>query len=121
MNILIVDDSRTMRQLLCFAVKRIPLSTAIEATNGADALKKLSCQRIDLILADVNMPVMDGFELVSVIRKNALYKEIPIIMITTQGAKEDEQKALEIGANAYLTKPVHTHELIRLVSNFLSP
>lgn len=119
-NILIVDDSRTMRQLLSFAAKRIPDSKIIEATDGADALKKLSTEKIDIILADVNMPIMDGYELVSHIRKHKLYKNIPVIMITTRGAKEDEQKALTIGANAYLTKPVQAPELIRLVRSHTS-
>jgi len=117
-NILIVDDSRTMRQLLCFAAKRIPESRIFEATDGADALKKLSTEKIDIILSDINMPIMDGYELVSLVRKNDLYKNIPIIMITTRGEKEDAEKALAIGANAYLTKPIQAHDLIRLLNQF---
>jgi two-component system chemotaxis response regulator CheY len=101
-------------------MKRIPQSRVIEATDGVDALKKLSSETIDIILADINMPVMDGLKLVSLVRGNASYKNIPIIMITTEGAEEDKKKALAIGANAYLTKPVQTQELIRLVSSFIS-
>lgn len=119
-NILVVEDSPTMRQLIGFAMKRIPGSRVIEATDGVDALKKLSSETIDIILADINMPVMDGLKLVSLVRGNASYKNIPIIMITTEGAEEDKKKALAIGANAYLTKPVQTQELIRLVSSFIS-
>ena len=119
-NILIVDDSRTMRQLLCFTAKRVPESRVFEASDGADALKKLSTEKIDIILSDVNMPIMDGFELVSHVRKHELYKNIPIIMITTRGAHEDEQRALMIGANAYLTKPVQAPDLIRLVNSLIS-
>jgi len=119
-NILVVEDSPTMRQLIGFAMKRIPQSRIIEATDGVDALKKLSSETIDIILADINMPVMDGLKLVSLVRGNASYKNIPIIMITTEGAEEDKKKALAIGANAYLTKPVQTQELIRLVSSFIS-
>jgi len=119
-NILVVEDSPTMRQLIGFAMKRIPESRVIEATDGVDALKKLSSETIDIILADINMPVMDGLKLVSLVRGNASYKNIPIIMITTEGAEEDRKKALAIGANAYLTKPVQTQELIRLVSSFIS-
>ena len=119
-NILVVEDSPTMRQLIGFAMKRIPQSRVIEATDGVDALKKLSSETIDIILADINMPVMDGLKLVSLVRGNASYKNIPIIMITTEGAEEDKKKALAIGANAYLTKPVQTQELIRLVSSFIS-
>ena len=119
-NILVVEDSPTMRQLIGFAMKRIPQSRVIEATDGVDALRKLSSDKIDIILADINMPVMDGLKLVSLVRGNASYKNIPIIMITTEGAEEDKKKALAIGADAYLTKPIQTQELIRLVSSFIS-
>jgi two-component system chemotaxis response regulator CheY len=119
-NILIVEDSPTMRQLLSFAMKRISDSKVIEATDGVDALKKLSSEKVDIILADINMPIMDGLKLVSLVRGNAFYKNIPIIIITTEGAEEDKKKALALGANAYLTKPIQTQELIKLVNSYLS-
>lgn len=119
-NILVVEDSPTMRQLISFAIKRIPGSRIIEATDGVEALKKLSSEKIDIILADINMPIMDGLKLVSLVRGNPTYKNIPIIMITTEGAEEDKKRALAIGANAYLTKPIQTQELMKLVSSYLS-
>lgn len=119
-NILVVEDSPTMRQLISFALKRIPSSTVIEATDGVDALKKLSSEKIDLILADINMPVMDGLKLVSLVRGNPAFKDIPIIMVTTEGAEEDRKRAIAIGANAYLPKPIQTQELLKLVNSFLS-
>jgi two-component system chemotaxis response regulator CheY len=119
-NILVVEDSPTMRQLIGFAMKRIAGSKVIEATDGVDALKKLSSEKIDLILADINMPVMDGLKLVSLVRGNPVYKDIPIIMITTEGAEEDRKRALAIGANAYLPKPIQTQELIKLVNGYIS-
>ena len=119
-NILVVEDSPTMRQLIGFAIKRIPNSKVIEATDGVDALKKLSSETIDIILADINMPIMDGLKLVSLVRNNAKYKDIPIIMITTEGAEEDKNRAIAIGANAYLTKPIQTQELMKLVNSFIS-
>lgn len=118
-NILVVEDSPTMRQLISFAIKRIPDTVVIEATDGLDALKKLSSEKIDLILADINMPVMDGLRLLSIVRSNPSYKDIPVIIITTEGAEEDKKKALAIGANAYLPKPIQTQELIRLVNSFI--
>lgn len=118
-NILVVEDSPTMRQLISFAMRRVADSRVIEASDGVDALKKLSTEKIDLILADINMPVMDGLKLVSLVRGNPSYKDIPIIMITTEGAEEDKKRALAIGANAYLTKPIQTQELIRVVNGFL--
>lgn len=119
-NILVVEDSPTMRQLITFAMKRITNVKVIEATDGVDALKKLSSEKIDLILADINMPVMDGLKLVSLVRSNQAYKAIPIIIITTEGAKEDKDKAMAIGANAYLPKPIQTQELIKLVNTFIT-
>ena len=119
-NILVVEDSPTMRQLISFAMKRIPNARVIEATDGVDALKKLSSDKIDLILADINMPVMDGLKLVSLVRGNPVFKNIPIIMVTTEGAEEDRKRAIAIGANAYLPKPIQTQELLKLVTKFLS-
>ncbi len=119
-NILVVEDSPTMRQLIGFAIKRIPNAKVIEATDGVDGLKKLSTEQIDIILADINMPIMDGLKLVSLVRNNAKYKDIPIIMITTEGAEEDKNRAIAIGANAYLTKPIQTQELMKLVKSFIS-
>jgi len=119
-NILVVEDSPTMRQLISFAMKRIPNARVIEATDGVDALKKLSSEKVDLILADINMPVMDGLKLVSLVKNNQSYKDIPVIIITTEGAREDKERALAIGANAYLAKPIQTQELIKLVTSFVS-
>jgi two-component system chemotaxis response regulator CheY len=119
-SILVVEDSPTMRQLISFAMKRIPNAKVIEATDGVDALKKLSSEKVDLILADINMPVMDGLKLVSLVKNNQSYKDIPVIIITTEGAKEDRERALAIGANAYLPKPIQTQELIKLVTSFIS-
>jgi two-component system, chemotaxis family, chemotaxis protein CheY len=119
-NILVVEDSPTMRQLISFAMKRIPGSQVIEATDGVDALKKMSADKVDLILCDINMPVMDGLKLVSLVRGNPAYKDIPVIIITTEGAEEDRKRALSIGANAYLTKPIQTQELIKLVNSYLA-
>lgn len=118
-RILVVEDSPTMRQLITFAMKRIPDSAVIEATDGVDALKKLSAEKVDLILADINMPVMDGLKLLSLLRSNPSYKDIPVIIITTEGAEEDKNRALSLGANAYLPKPIQTQELIKLVNKFL--
>ena len=118
-NILVVEDSPTMRQLISFAIKRIPSCHVIEATDGVDALKKLSSEKIDLILADINMPVMDGLKLVSLVRGNPAYKDIPVIIVTTEGAEEDRKRALSIGANAYLPKPIQTQELLKLVNTYL--
>ncbi len=118
-TILVVEDSPTMRQLISFAMRRIPESKVIEATDGVDALKKLSSEKADIILADINMPVMDGLKLVSLVRGSSEFRDIPIIIITTEGAEEDRKKAMDLGADAYLSKPIQTQELIKLVTQQL--
>jgi two-component system, chemotaxis family, chemotaxis protein CheY len=118
-TILVVEDSPTMRQLIGFAIKRIANAKVLEATDGVDALKKLSSEHVDMILADINMPVMDGLKLVGLVRSNPAYSGLPVIIITTEGAEEDKKKAMAIGANAYLTKPIQTQELMKVVTQFL--
>jgi two-component system chemotaxis response regulator CheY len=118
-NFLVVEDSPTMRQLISFALKRVHGSKIVEASDGIDALKKLSGDQFDLILTDINMPIMDGLKLVSLVRGDDKYKEIPIIIITTEGAEEDRKKGLALGANAYLPKPIQTAELLRLVKELV--
>ena len=120
-NILVVEDSPTMRQLITFALKRIADARVIEATDGVDALRKLSSEKIDLILADINMPVMDGLKLVGLVRNDQRHRHVPIIIITTEGAKEDRERAIAIGANAYLAKPIQTQELVKLVNSLVVP
>jgi two-component system chemotaxis response regulator CheY len=118
LNFLVVEDSPTMRQLISFALKRVRGSKITEASDGIDALKKLSAGKFDIIITDINMPIMDGLKLVSLIRSNEQHKDIPIIIITTEGADEDRRKGLALGANAYLAKPIQTAELLRLVAEF---
>jgi two-component system chemotaxis response regulator CheY len=117
---LVVEDSPTMRQLISFSLKRFKNAKIIEAVDGVDALKKLSGEKIDLILTDINMPVMDGLKLVSLVRQNAQLKSIPIIIITTEGAEEDRERGLALGANAYISKPIQSSHLIKTISELLS-
>jgi two-component system chemotaxis response regulator CheY len=116
---LVVEDSPTMRQLISFSLKRFRNAKIIEAVDGVDALKKLSGEKIDLILTDINMPVMDGLKLVSLVRQNAQLKEIPIIIITTEGAEEDRERGLALGANAYISKPIQSSHLIKTITELL--
>jgi two-component system chemotaxis response regulator CheY len=116
---LVVEDSPTMRQLITFALKRIPGSRIVEANDGIDALKKLSTQQFDVILTDINMPIMDGLKLVSMVRNDPALKSIPIIIITTEGADEDRKRGLALGANAYIAKPIQTADLLNVVNQIL--
>jgi two-component system chemotaxis response regulator CheY len=118
---LIVEDSPTMRQMISFSLKRFHNVHIIEAVDGLDALRKLAGpEKIDLILTDINMPVMDGLKLVSMVRQNASLRDIPIIIITTEGAEEDRERGLALGANAYIAKPIQSSHLIRTISELLA-
>src|SRR6266567_8659389 len=118
-NVLIVEDSPTMRQLIAFALKRIRGVRIVEANDGVDGLKKLSSERFDLILTDINMPIMDGLKLVSLVRNDANYKMIPIVVITTEGAQEDRERALALGANDYITKPIQPNRILDVARGLL--
>jgi two-component system chemotaxis response regulator CheY len=118
-NVLIIEDSPTMRQLLSFALKRIKGIRIVEANDGVDGLKKLSSERFDLIFTDINMPIMDGLKLVSLVRNDSNYKMIPIVVITTEGAQEDRERALALGANDYITKPIQPTKIVEVAKSLL--
>lgn len=118
-RILIVEDSPTMRQLLVFALKRLKEVDIVEAQDGMDGLRKVSSDHFDLALIDINMPVMDGLKLISLIRGEDNLREMPIIVITTEGAKEDRERAIALGANEYLTKPIQANRVLRLAQGLL--
>jgi len=118
-KILIVEDSPTMRQLIAFSLKRLKNIRIVEANDGVDGLKKLSQDSFNLIITDINMPVMDGLKLVSLIRKDAIYKTVPIFIITTEGGQEDKDRAMALGANAYITKPISGPRVLEMVKNYL--
>ena len=116
---LVVEDSPTMRQLIVFALSRIRGLTVIEADDGVDALRKLAAGHFDIILTDINMPIMDGLKLVKRVRTDPTHKDVPIVIITTEGASEDKRRALELGANAYITKPIQAPQVIAKVKELL--
>ncbi len=118
-TVMIVEDSPTMRQLLIFALKRLKNLRVVEAGDGVEALKKLNQEKTDLFIIDINMPVMDGLKLIGILRQNPEYKDVPIVIVTTEGAEEDRKRALALGANVYITKPIHSATLLKTVSELL--
>ena len=116
---LVVEDSPMMRQLLVFALMRIKGLVVIEASDGVDALRKLSTSRFDVIVTDVNMPIMDGLKLVRRIRTDSVHKNVPIVIITTEAAEADRKRAIELGANAYIVKPIQAPAVIATVRELL--
>ena len=118
-RILIVEDSPTMRQLLMFALKRMKDVDIIEAQDGMDGLRKLTSDHFDLAFVDINMPVMDGLKLISLIRGEEELASMPICVITTEGAREDRERALGLGANEYLAKSIQAHKVLTVARSLL--
>ena len=121
-KVLIIEDSPTMRQLLVFTLKRVRELEIEQAADGVEGFKKLSAAKLDLILTDINMPVMDGLKFVGLLRNDAANenKGIPIIIITTEGGEAERDKGLALGANSYITKPINAVSLISAVRKHLN-
>ena len=104
-TILFVEDSPTMRRIIANSLRQVGFDEIIEAENGVDALEKLEGKEIDLVVTDWNMPEMNGAELVKTLREMPPYAEVPIVMITTRGMKDDVMTAMKLGVNGYIVKP----------------
>ena len=118
-KVLIVDDSPTMRGLLRFAVQRLPGATVVEAKDGIDAARILGQETFNVILLDVNMPGMNGLQLLERIRKDDRLTKTRVIMITTEGSDTSQEEAKDLGADGYLTKPVRAQQLIEAIKSLL--
>ena len=119
-NFLVVDDSPTMRQLITFALKRIHNSQVTEANDGVDALKKLSGNKFSLILLDINMPLVSGWQCLTEFKKAEHLKKIPVIMFTTSSQPKEKETAKELGADGFLSKPSEYTTLKKLLVSVLS-
>ncbi len=118
-RILVVEDSPTMRQLISFALKRMKGIEIVEAADGVEGLKKLNSGTFNLIITDINMPVMDGLKLISLVRHDGKYRTIPIMIITTESCAEDRERALALGVNAYITKPIQAGHVLDTAKSLL--
>ena len=106
-DVMIVDDSAAIRKILqrMLASAGFPLGKILEAGDGVEALEKLKGQTVNLILSDINMPNMDGIQLLSELKSKAEYKRVPVIMITTEGGEAKVMEAVQLGASGYVRKP----------------
>ncbi len=116
---LVVDDSLQLRRSVMYALQKLPQLVCVEAGDGAEALRKLRGSTFDIVLSDINMPVLDGLKLVAHIRQDASLAKLPIVMITTESAEADRERAMRLGANAYLLKPVQASEVLETVKSLL--
>jgi len=110
MTILNVDDSMTMRKIVSMALKSLG-HTAIEAENGKQALELLPAQKVDAIILDINMPVMNGIEFLKEFKKTPAQATTPVIVLTTQGEDALKEEALSLGAKAFMIKPFQKEDL----------
>lgn len=118
-HILIVDDSKTVRNLVAFIMKKEGFKVTT-AEDGLDGLEKLySASEVDLIVSDVNMPRMDGLTFIKTVREQEAYRDIPIVVLSTEGQDKDIQTGLTVGANLYMVKPAQPEKLVRNVKMLL--
>lgn len=118
-HILIVDDSKTVRNLVGFILKSEGFLVTT-AEDGLDGLEKLySMGHVDLIVSDINMPRMDGFTFIKNVREQEAYKNIPILILSTEGEEKDINKGIELGANLYMVKPAEPKQMVRNIKMLL--
>ncbi|MCK9241119.1 response regulator [Desulfocurvus sp.] len=119
-HILIVDDSKTVRNLVAFIMKKegFRVTTAEDGLDGLEKLYSLETA-VDLIISDVNMPRMDGFTFIKTVREQEAYRDVPIIVLSTEGQDKDIQKGLGLGANLYMVKPAQPDKMVKNVKMLL--
>jgi two-component system chemotaxis response regulator CheY len=110
-----------MRALLVSALEELdgPLKIS-EVDSGFEALRQLPRESYDLILTDINMPDINGLELVSFVKTNEAYRSIPLVIVSTEGSERDRDKGLSLGADAYLVKPFEPEDLLQIARDLLS-
>jgi two-component system chemotaxis response regulator CheY len=119
-KILVVEDSGPMRSLIAAALEEHLEVDVYEAESGFAALKLIPDTMFHIIITDINMPDINGLELISFLRQHPNFKDVPIIIISTEGAEEDRKRGIEIGANDYLVKPFTEGQLVNTVQKFLT-
>jgi len=120
LSALIVDDSETTRSFIKSLIEDVAEIDVLEASSGFEAFRVLPGRSIDIIFVDINMPDINGIELINFLKTNDLYKKIPIIIISTERSKEDMSKGMALGAFAYLAKPVNPDELREVTKKALN-
>lgn len=114
-SILIVEDSVTTRALIRAIIEEMGDFNTIEAGSGFEALKLLPTQEFSLVITDVNMPDINGLELINFIKNNSRYSHIPLIIVSTERSDEDRKRGMALGAMAYVAKPFKAHELQEVI------
>ena len=120
-RILIVEDSATMRSLLAATLEDLaaPIKV-VEAENGFEALRCLPLENFDVVVTDINMPDINGLELVAFIKDSGRYADIPLVIVSTEGSERDRNKGLALGADAYIVKPFDPEAFREIVADLLA-
>lgn len=120
LDILIVDDSAAIRKILQRVLKQaeIPLGNVYEAGDGKEAIETLRTQSVGLILSDINMPNMNGLELLSHIKASEAWKHLPIVMVSTEGSQQKVLEAVQLGAAGYVRKPFNADQIKEKLAAF---
>ena len=117
-KILTVDDSRTMREMLRHTLSGAGFEV-VTAEDGADGIEKLRESQPDVVITDINMPVMDGFEFIENVRRSEEYNRVPILVLTTESAPEKKQRAQSAGATGWIVKPFNPDQLVATIQKVL--
>ncbi len=117
--VMVVDDSESIRKFLIFALRACG-HIVIAARDGMEALEKLAKHKVDLVITDLNMPNMDGYELIQALREDNEYSDIPVIILSSLSNEEDIEHGLKIGANSYIIKPFDQKRIQYEVAKYIS-
>ncbi|HAS54197.1 MAG: two-component system response regulator [Nitrospirae bacterium GWC2_57_13] len=115
-NVLIVEDSKAIRSMIRVALEEQGSYFVVEATNGFEALKALPTRDFDLIVTDINMPDINGLELINFVKSNPAYRTIPLVIVSTEKSEEDQKRGLALGAAGYVVKPFKKEDLLAAVA-----
>jgi two-component system chemotaxis response regulator CheY len=120
-DVLIVDDSAAIRKILQRVLRQtdIPIGDVFEAGDGVEALKTLNERHVNLILSDINMPNMDGLQLLAQLKQNEKWKSVPIVMVTTEGGQGKVIEAVQLGAAGYVRKPFTAEQIKEKLSGII--
>jgi len=118
-HVLIVEDSKAIRSMIRVALEEAGGFIVAEAGNGFEALKTLPAQPLDLIITDINMPDINGLELIGYVKSNPAYSTIPLIIVSTEKSEEDKKRGLSLGASGYVVKPFRKEDLMSAVGKAL--
>jgi two-component system chemotaxis response regulator CheY len=120
-NVLVVDDSSSMRAVIKKIVKisGFDVGRCWEAADGKEGMKVLSDQWVDLVLTDINMPNMNGLELIKAMKSDDMLRSIPVVMVTTEGSEKRVQESMRLGANGYIKKPFQPEDIREILNRIM--